>query len=117
MVKLDKVHFSEHVLRNLIDNSIKYTPTGTITIGLSRQGDKAVFFVKDTGVGINDEDRARLFTEGGRGKDSIKVNVHSTGYGLYIAKQIVDAHGGKITMESEGPGKGSTFKIELPLAK
>jgi signal transduction histidine kinase len=55
-----------------------------------------------------------LFTEGGHGKESIKVNVDSTGFGLYIAKQVVDSHGGKIWAESEGAGKGSRFIVELP---
>ena len=55
-----------------------------------------------------------LFTEGGHGKDSIKVNVHSTGYGLFIAKEVVEAQGGKIWAESEGQGKGSTFIVEFP---
>ena len=62
------------------------------------------------------EDMARLFAEGGHGKDSIKVNVHSTGYGLYIAKQIVEAHGGQIFAESEGAGKGSRFIVQIPAA-
>ena len=115
-VNLDRGQFGEHVIRNLIDNSIKYTPQGSIMIKLARAGDKIVFSVKDTGVGLSDEDRGRLFTEGGRGKDSMKVNVHSTGYGLYIAKQIVEAHGGKIWVESEGPNKGSTFFVELPVS-
>ena len=56
----------------------------------------------------------RLFTEGGHGKDSIRTNVHSTGYGLYIAKTIVEAHGGTIRAESEGAGRGSTFIVEFP---
>ena len=115
MVNLDRTQFGEHVIRNLIDNSIKYTPTGSVTVGLSVKDGKAIFSVKDTGVGITEEDKARLFTEGGRGKDSLKVNVHSTGYGLYIAKQLVLAHGGRIWVESEGAGKGSTFLVELPL--
>ncbi|MDE1919073.1 MAG: HAMP domain-containing histidine kinase [Patescibacteria group bacterium] len=71
--------------------------------------------MKDTGIGITEEDKKRLFTEGGHGKDSQKVNVHSTGYGLFIAKNIVEAHGGTIRAESEGAGKGSTFIVELPI--
>jgi signal transduction histidine kinase len=57
-----------------------------------------------------------LFTEGGRGKESTKVNVDSTGYGLFVAKSVVEAHGGKIWAESEGKGKGSRFTVELPIA-
>ena len=70
--------------------------------------------MKDTGIGINEEDKERLFTEGGHGKDSQKVNAHSTGYGLFIAKSIVLAHGGTIRAESDGEGKGSTFIVEFP---
>ncbi len=71
--------------------------------------------VVDTGVGITPEDMSRLFTAGGHGKDSIHINVHSTGYGLFIAKSVVEAHGGRIWAESEGTGKGSRFVVELPL--
>ena len=109
----DEEKLREHVIRNLIDNAIKYTPQGTVRIELSDGGGKIRFMVQDSGVGITPEDMARLFTEGGHGKDSIKVNVHSTGYGLFIAKQIVDAHGGKIWAETDGPGKGARFIVEF----
>ncbi|MDP2705465.1 MAG: ATP-binding protein [bacterium] len=109
----DGEQISKHVLRNLIDNAIKYTPSGTITISLSKKDSKILFSVKDSGVGIKEEDRKLLFTEGGRGKDSVKINVHSTGYGLFIAKQIVDAHKGRIWADSTGPNQGSTFSIEI----
>ncbi|MBU6323192.1 hypothetical protein KGQ55_00710 [Patescibacteria group bacterium] len=114
-VSADKVELGDHVLGNLVDNSINYTPSGSINVTLSRKDGKAVFAVKDTGVGITDEDKARLFTEGGHGKESQKINVHSTGYGLFIAKNIVTAHGGTIRAESEGKDRGSTFIVELPL--
>ena len=110
----DKVQMADHVLRNLIDNAVSYTPTGSIDVRLERVGEGYLIAVKDTGVGISEGDRPLLFAEGGHGKDSIKVNVHSTGYGLFIAKNIVEAHGGTIRAESEGPGKGSTFVVELP---
>src|SRR3989344_914492 len=88
----DKAQLSDHVLRILIDNSINYTPSGSIGVSLKKENEKIIFAVKDTGIGISEEDKKRLFTEGGHGKDSQKVNVHSTGYGLYIAKSIVEAH-------------------------
>lgn len=106
---------SEHVIRNLIDNSIRYTPKGSVHVSLSRNGTMTHFSVKDTGVGITPEDMRRLFTEGGHGRDSIKVNVDSTGYGLFIAKQVTEAHGGRIWAESEGAGKGSEFIVEMPI--
>ena len=110
----DEEKIREHVLRNLIDNAIKYTPSGSVAVELLSTNGSIHFSVKDSGVGITPEDMKRLFTEGGHGAESIKVNVHSTGYGLYIAKQIVEAHGGTIRAESEGHGKGSLFVVELP---
>ena len=109
---LGDVFWLREAVNNLIDNSIKYTKTGKITIGLEDGNGKVKFSIKDTGVGITDEDKKLLFTEGGRGKDSVKVNVDSTGYGLYSVKLIVDAHKGKVWAESEA-GKGSTFFMEL----
>ena len=103
-----------HLFKNLIENAINFTPLGDIKIDLSKANNKIGLAVKDTGVGITSEDKAKLFTEGGHGKDSQKVNVHSTGYGLFITKQIVEAHRGKIWAESEGASKGSIFFVELP---
>ncbi len=111
----DGPQINDHVLRNLIDNAINYTPTGSVQVTLSRGASSLIFSVKDTGVGITDEDKKRLFTEGGHGKDSQTINAHSTGYGLYIAKRITEAHGGTIRVESEGAGKGSTFIVEFPI--
>src|SRR3989344_4386367 len=111
----DEDKLRHHAVRNLIDNSIKYTFTGgSVRVGLSRTGNTIRFTVEDNGVGITPEDMGRLFTEGGHGKDSLKMNVHSTGYGLYIVKKIVEGHGGKVWAESEGQGKGSRFIVELP---
>lgn len=111
----DKGEIGDHVLRNLIDNAINYTPTGSVIVSLKRSEKGSITFsVQDTGVGISNEDKVYLFTEGGHGKESMKVNVHSTGYGLFIAKTVTVAHGGTISTESEGPGKGSTFIVEFP---
>ncbi len=104
-----------HVVGNLVNNSINYTQTGSVSVHLERTNDSILFSVKDTGVGLSDEDKAVLFTEGGHGKESRAVNPHSTGYGLYIASQIVLAHKGRIWAESGGRGKGSTFFVELPV--
>ncbi len=100
--------------RNLIDNSIKYTPKGSVDVSLAQAGNKILFEIKDTGVGIGADDMKNLFTEGGHGKNSQKINVESTGFGLYIVKNIIEAHKGTVRAESEGEGKGSRFTIELP---
>ncbi|MEK7080922.1 MAG: HAMP domain-containing sensor histidine kinase, partial [Patescibacteria group bacterium] len=108
-------------INNLIENSIKYTKEGGIAVELEKKSARAggeskiLLSVKDTGMGITEEDKKNLFTEGGRGKDSVKVNVDSTGYGLYSVKLIIEAHKGRVWAESEGPGKGSAFFVELPL--
>ncbi len=103
----------KEVVNNFIDNAGKYTKAGSVTAGLERKENKLLFWVKDSGVGLTDDDKKILFTEGGRGKNSVKVNVDSTGYGLYSVKLIVEAHGGRVWAESAGPGTGSTFFVEL----
>jgi len=119
----DKVQINDHVLHNLIDNAINYTPSGSIEVLLKKEspstglgaGGKIILAVKDTGIGISEEDRQRLFTEGGHGRDSQQINIHSTGYGLFIAKNIALAHGGAIRAVSDGAGKGATFIVEFPV--
>jgi len=101
------------VTNNLIENSIRYTKEGTIIVGLVKNNSKILFSVKDTGIGITLEDKKNLFTEGGRGKNSVKVNVDSTGYGLYTVKLVTEAHGGKVWAESGGEGMGATFFVEF----
>ena len=101
-------------IRNLIDNSIFYTPKGNIWISLANKAGKIFLVVKDTGVGVREEDKSKLFKAGGVGKDSLKINIRSSGYGLAFVKGVVEAHKGKVWFESEGEGKGSTFFVELP---
>lgn len=114
MILGDTDYIFNHIVKNLVDNAINYTLEGSVRVSLVHKDGKVLFSVKDSGVGLTDEDKKVLFTEGGRGKDSRTVNVHSTGYGLFIAKKIVDAHNGRIWAESEGRGKGSTFFVEFP---
>lgn len=105
------------VLSNLIDNAIKYTREGGISVVLERSGDIVRIVVSDTGVGIAPEDLHQLFQKFRRGVGAGKVNVSGTGLGLYVGKSFVDAHGGTISVESEGVGKGSRFIVELPFRK
>ncbi len=110
----------KQVIANLIDNSLKYTPAGSINVSLSldRPRHLFVFKVSDTGVGIAPETLPRLFQKFSRADNANKTNIRGTGLGLYVAKQMVEAHHGTIRAESPGEGKGSTFIVELePLAK
>lgn len=109
----DVIQLKEAV-RNLIDNAVNYTPRGSITVSLERVHGDVIFTVKDTGVGIAPADMPKLFTKGGRGADSLKVNVNSTGYGLFFVKKAAEAHNGFVKAESPGRGKGSVFTLELP---
>ena len=103
------------VVRNLIDNAVKYTSQGFIKVELGKKDEKILFSVSDSGVGLSDELKPKLFTKGGRDKDSQKINVDSTGFGLAFVKGVTEAHNGRTWAESAGPGKGSTFSLELPI--
>jgi len=111
-VNADKTQIRE-VVFNLIDNAIRYTPEGTVVVKLEHVNNAVRLSVKDSGIGIEKDDMVRLFTKGGRGKDSRLTNPNSNGYGLYVLKNIVDAHHGRVWAESEGKGKGSTFFVEI----
>ena len=103
----------KEVLGNLIDNAVKYTKEGTVTVSVAK-GEKTVTVkIIDTGVGIPAETIPQLFKKFSRA-DAQKVNMLGSGLGLYLAKIFIDAHHGRIWVESEGAGKGSTFFVELP---
>ncbi|MEK9153842.1 MAG: HAMP domain-containing sensor histidine kinase [Patescibacteria group bacterium] len=110
----DEEKIRDHVIKNLIENAIRYTPAGSIHVALAHIDKFAVLMVADTGVGISGHDLSKLFTEGGKGDQSTAVNPSSTGYGLFIAKSVVDAHGGSIWAQSPGSGSGSQFYACLP---
>jgi signal transduction histidine kinase len=115
-IKADKDKFKQ-VIVNTIDNSVKYTPQGSITISLEKNDKNIRFVVSDTGVGINPKTMPKLFKKFSRADNASDANIHGTGLGLFIAKEILTAHGGKMWAESEGEGKGSQFYIELPEVK
>ncbi len=114
-VKGDILQLSEAV-RNLFDNSINYTLEGSIKISLECDERVIKLTIKDTGVGLSEEDKNKLFKSGGRGSESLKINVNSTGYGLAFVKGVIEAHKGRVWAESEGRDKGSVFHVELPKA-
>lgn len=101
------------VVSNLIDNAMKYTKHGSIKVKLEKFVGKVRLSVQDTGIGIGEETMPKLFEKFSRASDAGKTNIAGTGLGLYVAKEIVTAHKGKIWAESEGVGKGSTFIVEI----
>ena len=102
------------VATNLIDNAIKYTKEGKVEVRLTKLKNKYRVTITDTGVGMDEVTIKRLFQKFSRADDASKTNVNGTGLGLYVAKQLAEAHGGKLWAESAGVGKGSTFNVELP---
>ena len=100
------------VILNVIDNAIKYTQKGGITVNLSKDITKNMLCVAvtDSGMGISAEEKEKLFQKFSRGAGG-KTNTGGSGLGLYLAKQIAEAHGGYISIDSPGVGLGSTFSI------
>jgi signal transduction histidine kinase/CheY-like chemotaxis protein len=100
---------------NLISNAIKYSPIGgRISIAVMQEDGGTIVRVSDDGAGLSPEDIGRLFGRFQRLSAKPTAGESSTGLGLSIVKRIIDMHGGQVTAQSEGPGKGSTFTIILP---
>jgi len=106
----------QQVLLNLLGNALQYTPTGgNVRLSAGRAAGEVVVSVADTGIGIAPEHLQRVFTRFYRVDRSRSRASGGTGIGLTIAKYLVEAHGGRIWAESDGPGRGSTFSFALPL--
>ncbi|MBI5590284.1 MAG: response regulator [Deltaproteobacteria bacterium] len=105
----------EEVLSNLLTNAVKYSPGGgRVTVSASIINDYLCIRVKDTGLGISDEDQNRIFQRFYRVKDEKTRYINGTGLGLSIVKSILESHQGRIKIESQ-PGEGSTFSVFLPI--
>jgi signal transduction histidine kinase len=103
------------MLDNIVSNAVKFTAEGgTVDVYLARRGDKALLEVRDSGIGIPDEEQDRLFQRFFRSSTATERAIPGVGLGLTISRAIVEAHGGTIGFESE-EGRGTTFRVELPL--
>jgi signal transduction histidine kinase len=102
------------VVDNLLNNAIKYSPDGgRIVIGGSFDNETVTVYVQDSGVGLSDEDQARVFDRFYRVDGRLSRKTQGTGLGLYLAKAIVEAHDGVIGVESQ-PGRGARFHFTVP---
>lgn len=114
LLSLDAAKIRE-VVSNLIDNAIKYTEKGSVTVSYEVRGERVAVIVTDTGIGIDPADLPHLFKKFERGSQASRVNVSSTGLGLYVGRKFAEAHGGTVTAESVGKGHGARFVLELPV--
>jgi len=112
LIDKDKIR---QVILNVIDNAIRYTNKGGVTIKCKMQNAKCKIEVSDTGEGMTKEELSKLFESFSRGVAGTRLYTEGVGLGLYIARKLIEMHDGKIWAESQGPGKGSVFYIELPL--
>jgi PAS domain S-box-containing protein len=117
-VYFDKAQF-DHLISNIITNAVKYTPDDArcnLMIKAKSENDHVVFSIADNGVGLTDDQQQQVFDKFYHtGKP--RKGMESTGLGLSICKRIIEKHGGKIWVESDGPNKGSTFSFTIPLTK
>lgn len=107
-------------LFNIVDNAVKYTEKGQVDITMGHkspdQKNIVLIKVKDTGIGIEKDKAPKIFEQMfERSEEAKRIASVGTGVGLYLSGQIIRAHNGKVWVESEGVGKGSTFFVELPV--
>lgn len=103
------------VMQNLLSNAVRYTPSdGKVSLIVKKQGEKVLFTVSDTGIGIPREQQDKIFQKFFRADNARKQDTSGTGLGLYIVKAIVEKSGGKIWFESQ-EGKGSVFYVQVPI--
>lgn len=115
-VRADELRLSQ-IMVNLLGNACKYSESGTsIVVAVTNKGAFAQVSVIDDGFGISVGDQAKLFSQYFRASNPLSQTVSGTGLGLYVTKQLVEAHGGEIWVESE-EGIGSTFSLTLPFSR
>jgi len=112
MLDVEKMRIA---IQNLLDNAIRYTQLGgRVTASLKYVKKEIEFSIKDTGIGIPKDQQERAFTKFFRGANALRMETEGSGLGLFITKNIIEAHGGKIWFESE-EGKGTTFYFTIPV--
>ena len=106
----------QQVLGNLLSNAVKFTPRGgSIEVTLRQEGSHAEIVISDTGEGIAADRLSHVFDRARPGESAAGSSPHGLGVGLALVRHLVERHGGSVFAESAGPGRGSTFVVELPL--
>ncbi|OGZ18995.1 MAG: hypothetical protein A2175_01560 [Candidatus Nealsonbacteria bacterium RBG_13_42_11] len=114
LIDVEKIRLA---IDNLLENSMRYTPSGgkiTITLDYSEEKQEVEFIIQDTGIGIPKDQQSRVFSKFFRGANVIRMETEGSGLGVFLAKNIIEAHGGKIWFESK-EGQGTTFYFSLPV--
>lgn len=110
---LNKISFA---LGEIIENAINYSPKkGSVEITPEMKNNKIILTIKDEGIGLNKKDKIKIFTKFYRSKEAKLLNTDGIGLSLYLSKQIIKKHKGKIYAKSEGLKKGTIFTVELPV--
>jgi signal transduction histidine kinase len=111
-VDIEKISLA---IQNLLENAIRYNKIGgEIELVLKKKDSEIEFSIRDTGIGIPKNQQERIFTKFFRAPNALKLETEGSGLGLFIVKNIIEAHGGRIWFESE-EGKGTTFYFTLPV--
>ncbi len=103
-----------HVIFNFVDNAIKYTEKGSVTVMLGKEQDGVSVKVHDSGIGFGKKDQANFYQKFYRGENVKGTNVNGTGLGLYVCRKFIEGHGGRVWATSDGIGKGSEFGFLIP---
>ena len=99
-----------------VENAVMYTPQkGRIDVRLYKDGSNVIFSISDTGIGISKESLPYIYTKFFRAKEAVTIDRDRTGLGLFIAKEIIGRHGGRVGVESDGIGSGSRFWFSIPI--
>ncbi len=108
----------EFALQTILDNAMTYSPDhGKVTVSAEARKDSVIISVQDMGMGITKEDMPRLFTKFYRAKNAVLSYTEGMGIGLYLSRDMMRRQGGDMHAASEGPGKGSTFFLEMPIER
>lgn len=108
----------KQVMYNLLSNATKFTPRGgTVTVDAKADGDEVVISVSDTGIGIAPDQQQAVFDEFYQVRGGSTAKTPGTGLGLPLVRRMVDLHGGRVCLESEGEGKGCTFSFSIPMER
>ena len=113
LITADQIRFKQ-ILFNLLSNAVKFTDRGEVTVSCSVEADQLHIAVADSGIGIRAEDMDRIFIEFSQVDASYARRYEGTGLGLALSRRLVEAHGGRIWLESKF-GEGSIFHVLLPL--